>query len=330
MKIEINNNQIGGYFGFDLDDFGQFPYPQAITYNSARSAFFDLIQQSKIQKIWIPKYICNSMLEPLRILKVEVIFYDLNTDFSPCIPRKLKEDEYLLYVNYFGICSSIQIDILTIYPKERVIFDHSQAFYVAPLDCLATIYSPRKFLPVAEGGLLITNITNVPQYSNHNNIGDNIKQYEHIFIRCLSDANKGYSTFTLNESKFDKCNPIDMSNITKLLLNNFNYQKMQELRLENFRYLHSHLKHLNQLSLDLQHIKSPLTYPLMIGVNLSKQLSSRNIYIPTYWVDSLTRIEINSFEAKLVNNVTHLVCDQRYSQQQMDTQISILKEIYEY
>lgn len=325
-----NQTEIGGYFGFDLNDFGQFPYPEAITYNSARSAFFDLLQQSKIKKIWVPKYICDSMIEPLRILKVEVIFYDLNTDFSPCIAQKLKEDEYLLYVNYFGICSSIQTDILANYPKERVIFDHSQAFYVAPLDCLATIYSPRKFLPVAEGGLLITNIISTPRYLGRNNIEDEIKQYKHTLIRYLSDATEGYSIFKFNESKFNKCNPIDMSNITKLLLNNFNYKKIRDLRLENFKYLHFHLKHLNQISLDLEHIKSPLTYPLMIGFNFSKQLSSRNVYTPTYWVDSLSRVESNSFEAKLVNNVTHLVCDQRYSKQQMDTQISILKEIYEY
>lgn len=330
MKVAISNNQIGGYFGFEIEDIGQFPYTEAITYSSARSAFFDLIQQSKIKKIWAPKYICDSMLAPLRILNVEVIFYDLNTDFSPCIPQELHKDEYLLYVNYFGICSSIQIDILTKYPKERIIFDHSQAFYVAPLDCLATVYSPRKFVPVAEGGLLITNVINKPQYLERNCVKNAIEQYEHVFTRCLSNARKGYSIFKLNESKLNSCIPMDMSNITKLLLNNFNYKKIQESRLENFRYLHSHLKHLNQINLDPDDINSPLTYPLMIGFNFSTQLSSSEIYSPTYWTDCLPRVKNNSFEASLVNSVTHLICDQRYSKEHMDTQISILKDIYEY
>ena len=41
--------EIGGYFEFNLPSLGQFPYLQASKYISARSAFFDLLDQNKIK-----------------------------------------------------------------------------------------------------------------------------------------------------------------------------------------------------------------------------------------------------------------------------------------
>ena len=69
-----NHREIGGYMGFDLNNLNQFPYHNARKYNSARSAFLDLLQNLKVESIWVPKFICDTMLKPLEILKINIKF----------------------------------------------------------------------------------------------------------------------------------------------------------------------------------------------------------------------------------------------------------------
>ena len=92
MQLELA--EIGGYFEFSLSNSAQFPYPNAFKYHSARSAFYDLIKKSKIKKIWIPRFICDSMLEPLKLLNVEVLFY-------PCFARKIKQRSIFILCKLF-------------------------------------------------------------------------------------------------------------------------------------------------------------------------------------------------------------------------------------
>lgn len=321
----MSNKEIGGFFEFGLSNSGQFPYPNALKYSSARSAFYDLIKQKQIKKIWIPKFICNSMIEPLKLLRIDILYYDLTDTFFPSLPKSLKNDEYLLYVNYFGICTSVQIKLLNLYPRDKLIFDHSQAFFLAPLDCLATIYSPRKFLAVAEGGLLETALDINPEY-HLREANEMLDQYQHGLIRCLTHASNAYPQFKKSESKFNDCLPKEISPITQNILQSFNYVEIKKKRLENFRYLHEQLGDFNQLKISLDQIDSPLTYPLMMHKNAVDYLISKKIYIPTYWLDSLDRVELDSFESKLISNTTHLICDQRYSIMDMKNQVDKLKE----
>ncbi|WP_201615691.1 hypothetical protein [Psychrobacter urativorans] len=321
-----NQVEIGGYFEFDLPNLGHFPYPDAIKYNSAQSAFFDLLNQTNIKKIWMPKFICDSMIRPLRKLGIDVQYYDLEQDFYPKLPNDLKEDEYLFYVNYFGLCTSLQKKLLSNYSHKKIIFDHSQAFFIPPFECLGTIYSPRKFLPVAEGGLLISKVLVAAQYSTSRDIAEMIHQYQHCFVRRLSNAPEAYETFKYNEMLLSNGKPKKMSGITEDLLNSLDYPSFKEIRLSNFRFLHSQLKEINQLQIGFEDIESPLTYPLLLDVNISSQLIKNKIFTPTYWLDSLERVVVDSFEYDFISNTTHLICDQRYSLREMQIQINMVKE----
>lgn len=323
MQLELA--EIGGYFEFSLSNSAQFPYPNAFKYHSARSAFYDLIKKSKIKKIWIPRFICDSMLEPLKLLNVEVLFYNLQANFFPVLPEKLNKDEYLFYVNYFGICGAIQKELLNLYPSQQVIFDHAQAFFVQPLNCFATLYSPRKFLPVAEGGLLITEQNFEPTYYSRN-IDEMVQHYQHLLIRRLTNANLAYEKFKKSENAFNDCLPKRLSGITEEILNSLNYVSFKEKRLENFKFLHDKLGRFNQLQINLDQLESPLTYPFLLNDEISDCLISAKVYTPTYWADSLARVGVNSFEHKLVSSVSHLICDQRYSIEEMQHQVDIIQD----
>ena len=323
--MDFSHDEIGGFFEFGLSRLNQFPYPIAMQYNSARSAFYDLLKNTFIEKLWIPRFICDSMIEPLNLLGVEICFYDLNYDFSPILPEVLMPNEYLLYVNYFGLCTSVQRRILRKYSGKQIIFDHSQAFFVQPLDCYATVYSPRKFLPVAEGGLLVTNQNIVPEYYKRT-AEEMVKQYEHALLRSVSTATHAYNIFQHNEKAFEDCLPREISKITGQMLESFDYASFKEQRLKNFKLLHSQLGEFNQLKVNIEDIESPLTYPLLLDKKLSNMLIQSKIYTPTYWLDSLKRVTKDSFENNFISNVTHLICDQRYGEKEMQFQINKVQE----
>lgn len=320
-----NHREIGGYMGFDLNNLNQFPYHKSRKYNSARSAFLDLLQNLKVESIWVPKFICDTMLKPLEILKINIKFYDLDINFYPQIPSELEKNDYLLYVNYFGICTQNQEKLMSLYPCDKIIFDHSQAFFVEPFEGAHTIYSPRKFFAVADGGLLVTE-KDIKPVDASNQEDELIEQYKHLFIRCISCAQQGYMQFQKAETMLNDCIPKKISPITELILENINYLDVKERRLNNFKYLHSKLEEFNQLNICLENLESPLTYPFLSSRKHSEYLIKHKIYIPTYWNDCLTRVSSNSAEYQFVNGITHFVCDQRYSFQDMQYQIEKIQE----
>lgn len=317
------HKEIGGYMGFDLNNLNQFPYPSSRRYCSARAAFFDLLQNLDIESIWMPKYICDTMIKPLHMLKINIKFYDLDINFYPNIPIKLEDKDYLLYVNYFGLCTENQQQIVSLYPREKIIFDHSQAFFVKPFLGTHTIYSPRKFFAVADGGLLIT-AQYMDEVQNQKSEDELIQQYKHLFIRCINGAEQGYPQFQRAEDILSDCIPKKISPITDLILQNIDYAEIKEKRLNNFKYLHSKLAEVNQLKINLDELESPLTYPFLSKENFSKHLISHKVFVPTYWNDCLVRINEDSSEYQFVNKITHFVCDHRYDVEDMQFQIDVI------
>ena len=320
------HKEIGGYMGFDLNNLNQFPYPNSRKYSSARSAFLDLLRNLEIESIWMPKFICDTMLKPLEILKINIKFYDLDINFYPDIPFELEKNDYLLYVNYFGICTKNQEKLVSLYPRDKIIFDHSQAFFVEPFWGTHTIYSPRKFFAIADGGLLVTE-NDVRAVDTLHHEDELIEQYKHLFIRSISCAQQGYMQFQKAEAILNDCIPKKISPITELILKNINYSNFKERRLNNFEYLHSKLGKFNQLNICLEKLESPLTYPFLSNKKYSEYLIKHKIFIPTYWNDCLARISNNSVEYQFVNGITHLVCDHRYGIDDMQFQIDIIEKV---
>lgn len=320
-----DHKEIGGYFGFDLTSQNQFPYATAKKYCSARAAFYDLVQNIGVQTIWMPRFICDTMLKPLELLNIKIKFYDLDSNFFPQNLPSLNRNEFFFYVNYFGICVSNQKKLMEQYPLGRLIFDHSQAFFMKPFANVHTIYSPRKFLPVADGGLLVTDkyLSTTLDVKAPEEL---IQQYQHLFKRFINSAQDGYAQFQCAESSLNDCIPKKISPITEVILNNLDYASYKQKRMENFKFLHSKLSNFNQITLNLNEIESPLTYPFLWNERFSELLISKKIYVPTYWNDCLIRVQENSFEHTLIHNVTHLVCDHRYSLSDMQYQIDQIME----
>lgn len=310
----MKDKPIGGYFELELPSENPPIYANAHNFQSARSAFYALLLSLKPEKVWMPYYICDSMIAPLTAAGVEIGYYSLNSDFSIKNDIDLKKSEWLFYVNYFGICGSQQQKILEKYNCLQVVFDHSQAFFQKPLECLATIYSPRKFFGVPDGGLVITNQNiltpeDVDQAS--------ITRSAHLLKRLGSTPESGYSDFIESEKSLMELTPKKMSLFTQRILASIAYDNCRKKRNVNFKFIHNRLAEKNELShiIDIEDLNGPMIYPFLSNdPNLKKTLIENRIYVPTYWPECERHVCTKSYEKKLVAFLVPIPCDHRYTE----------------
>ena len=314
---------IGGYFGLDIPEGDGHPYNDAFKYQSARAAFYALLLAVKPERVWMPRYICNSMLAPLYKADIEICFYEIKQDFSIADDIVLQKNDLLLYVNYFGIYEQNQQNLLENYNSEQIIFDHSQAFFTPPKKCLATIYSPRKFFGVPDGGLLITDVNMpIPEKQDEASYDRSL----HLLKRFADSPEAGYQNFQRSESSLESFEPLRMSKLTERLLGGIDYQKVKKIRNRNFLYLHDQLKDRNKIVIDSDSIDGPMVYPfLQSDSDLKTHLITNRIFVSTYWPECLDRPGVTKAEVKLVQTLLPLPCDHRYDISDLTNILKIMK-----
>ena len=97
---------VGGYFELELPSIDGTPYQQALRYQSARAAFLALLRQSpNVKRVFMPYYICDAMLAPVKAAGKDICFYGLDERLAVNSQVTLGAGDLLLYVNYFGICT---------------------------------------------------------------------------------------------------------------------------------------------------------------------------------------------------------------------------------
>ena len=146
--------EIGGYFGLEPLISNEY-YKDLLALNTARNALLYILKARKIQKLYIPYYLCDSVSEMCNREGYKYEFYHINSGFLPVFEKALSDNEYLYIVNYYGQISYEQIKKLQAKYK-RIIIDNVQAFFQKPVQGIDTIYSCRKFFGVPDGAYLST------------------------------------------------------------------------------------------------------------------------------------------------------------------------------
>lgn len=311
---------IGGFLELELKEKNHY-YSDAIKLNTARNSIEYILRAKKYKKIYLPNYTCDSIIEPAKKLKIEYEFYSIDKNLEPVFDQKIKPGECILYINYFGLKDSF---IKKMVPQiDNLIIDNSQAFYTLPFKDTDTVYSPRKFFGVPDGGYLFTDM--FIDYSLETDTS--YSRLLPLLKRIDLGSEKAYKDYKAKEKKL-KYNKIKyMSKLTNELLKSIDYNKIRKKREENFAYLHSEFKEINELSylIDKNNLKGPMIYPLLVrNKQIRKQLIENKIFVATYWNDSLKRLKINDFERKLVDNLVALPIDQRYDFEELN---KIIKKV---
>lgn len=312
-------NSIGGYFGLELSKGKEF-HINAIRLNTGRNALEYVLRANSYKKIYLPFFTCNVLLEPIKKLNIQVVFYSINKSFEPIFDyAKIEHDEAFLYTNYFGLKDNFVKTLLKI--CKNLIIDNAQSFYSKPLENIDSFYSPRKFFGVSDGAYLYCN-------KKLNTILEedvSYERFEHLLRRIDSSAEEGYKAFLKNDKKLINQPIKKMSSLTHVLLDSINYNDCANVRKENFAYLHKHLKNSNLLEINLDAESVPLVYPYWSeDENLRKKLISHKIFTPIYWPNVLDWSKKDSLEYKITKEIVCLPIDQRYNKEDM---LKILKII---
>jgi hypothetical protein len=303
--------EIGGYFGLDQLVNNEY-YKNLLSLNTGRNALLYLFKMKNIQKLYIPYYLCNSVSYMLEKHEFDFEYYHIDADFNPIFNKKLCEDEYLYIVNYYGQLTNDKVIHLN-QKYGKIIIDNTHAFFQKPINGIDTIYSCRKFFGVPDGAYLSTNSV----LDEVMEIDISKDRMTHILGRFEGTASDYYSNFQENDASF-KFEPLKyMSKLTKNILGAIDYEKVKEIRDENYAYLESKLKKMNKLRLITP--EGAFAYPFYLesGVEIRKKLAAKKIYIPTLWPNVLVDTPESSLEYDYAANILPLPCDQRYCEDDM-------------
>lgn len=316
------NKEIGGYFELELPKVGQHYHPNALKLNSARNSFEYILKVLKPKKVYLPYFNCAVMLEPIKKTDICHEFYHIDKNLEIVNKISLQQDEYILYINYFGIKNKYVKTLIKKYGKY-VIIDNSQSFFTILPNKVLSIYSPRKFFGVPDGGYLAGELSSNLLLKHDKSIG----RISHLIGRIEETGNQYYSEFKKNDDSLSMQNIKRMSKITDILLGGLDYQDLLKIRNDNFLFLHEKLKNINELHIELKHINGPLIYPLLLKNDIKNILIQNKIYIATYWQEVLNIPKISHIEQYLTSHLLALPIDQRYNKNDMRRIVKIIKEI---
>lgn len=312
--------EIGGYFELELNRRGKEYHSKAIRLNSGRHCLEHVLRLKKYSKLFIPKYICDVIYEPLKRTEIPYENYALNENLEPVLSTKLESGDALLYVNYFGLFSHKIKKLNDTY--KNLIIDNSQAFFNYPPSGIDTFYSPRKFFGVPDGGYLYTTSIFEDKFGQD----ESYQRMKHLLKRIDKGAGFGYKDFKENSLHIARQPICKMSKLTQAILKGIHYSKIIKQRNLNFLYLHEHLNKINRLSINTDKLNGPMVYPLWLTSNeLRNKLINQRIYIPIYWPNVLQCTSKNSIEYDLAENLLSLPIDQRYNIKDMKYLIETLK-----
>ncbi len=299
--------EIGGYFELEC---GRFPHYHSKAYRlcSGSAGLRLIIRTLHITKLHVPEYTCPVVWDAVRTEKCECLFYQTGADFLPA--KNFPSEEYVLYNNYFGICSKQTRQLAEQHP--RIIIDNAQAFYM-PHCGIASLYSPHKFFGIPDGGFLSCNFPiKIPKkraISWH--------KCSHLLKRYDLGANAGYEDFKENGKKIQDDGISRMSLLTEALMGNIDYNQCKKKRIDNFLYLHEHLQNINHIRIQLSSEDVPMVYPLLLSQNnIRKKLIDAKVYVAQYWPG----IPYTKWL-----NILPLPIDQRYGKYEMDHILEIIK-----
>ena len=310
--------EIGGYIELDTYHLPML-HEDAIALNCGRNALAWLIRARKINRLWIPKLICDSVTGVCEREGISYSFYSIGMDFCPAQEVKLGEGEWFYFVNYY---SQFDNDRISEYVQKykRIIVDNAQSYFQRPIPGIDSIYTCRKYFGVPDGAFLYTDAMPAEEYLQD----ESLERMHFLLGRFEKSATEFYFEYVENNKRF-ATEPIkEMSRLTRNLLHGINYEEVVQIRKKNFEHLNKKLNCINQLKLQ----NGTFMYPLLIdnGMDVRKKMQERRIYIPMLWPLCGEPTIQNNLEQFMAENILPLPIDQRYGVEDMDYIALVLKK----
>lgn len=314
--------EIGGFL--ELEEYkGEEYYSNLIALNTARNALLYVIKTKKIEKLYIPTYICSAIIGVLERAQIKYVFYGIGRDFLPNFSGQIGENEAIYIVNYYGMLNCDNIKQLKS-EYGNIIVDNAHAFFAKPIEGIDTIYSCRKFFGVSDGAYLSTD-----RFIDENLETDvSYERMFHILGRYEKSAHEFYKEFRKVEESFDELPLMFMSKLTTNMMRKIDYLECRTKRTNNFISYNEGLKDINLLK--IRNIEGAYTYPLYLenAQELREKMIRERIYISLLWPNVTSGIDENDMALEYSKNILPLPCDQRMNAEDIERIIKFILSEY--
>lgn len=294
----------------------------------------DIRRNKSAEKVLMPSYCCESMIEPFVSLGIEVEFYQVS---SEGIDYPYDNDADIVFlIDFFGYENAENVAVAKC---------EKQAGKIIIYDATHKLDGNKKVQENADYSFCSYRkwfYCNYAEAVNHNGTFEEKKfltNKEYIALRNeAADAKKKYmegsaidkeiflKKFGVAEEKLDK----DYAGYAGEKVD-FDSERIISSRRKNAAYLIEELKKIPQIKLWREKVDkndTPLFVPVLVEESvrndLRRKLIDEKIYCPVHWPLS----EYHTKTGKLYDMELSLVCDQRYDISDMQRMVKVIKDYF--
>jgi dTDP-4-amino-4,6-dideoxygalactose transaminase len=335
---------IGGIFGLAIDTGAGFssppfliePYLLLATARSAFSLLHDTLQPAQI---WLPSYLCDVVLTAVAARAASIRFYQVDEHLRVADDRWIESvghGDLVVFVDYFGFSEWSEVGAAVRARGAWVVEDACQALLNDAYSAHShyVVLSPRKFVGVADGGILLVRGTApVPSVTTAGPPAEWwLQAFDAATLRAAFDRHGGnrrwFELFQQAEAAAPT-EPVVMSELSRLILRaRIDYHHAASRRRSNYAYLAAHLSDVAMFP-DLPAGVAPVGFPVRLRDRdlVRQRLFDTHIYPPVHW--HLAGVVPDEFSEshRLSREIMTLPCDQRYDHTDMKRMIDRLRSM---
>jgi hypothetical protein len=282
-----------------------------------------VVRAARPARVHLPHYTCHSVKKTLTECGADVRFYSLSDDLLPRIDA-LKSGDLVIVNNYFGLMADRAS--LRCWLRDRTdvirLVDNTHSIGCAnQFEGETSFVSPRKFLPLTDGGILFDPSHLVGDDSMPADV-DNSWQRAGWLFRAIDEGgrNASYAEYLAFRQSLQNLPYARMSRVTRHLLGIHDLRAVLEQRCANYKRLQQRLA-AHPLFADFeptaQH--SPIGFAVRVADARAAQqrLGRERIYAVRYWPELSEDTALNGVERELLDHVLILPIGDTLTDQQV-------------
>lgn len=309
-------------------------------FNTGRSAIEAILKALEIEKIWLPSFICNSVIDAVKRSGCEICYYPVNThlevDINFFAQNGIDSGDVFYVMEYFGLTISEEVlsFIEDIHHKGVIVFeDITMSLLSSNPESFAfgdyVLGSIRKWIPIPDGAFLASK-HNLPEMPKENAAYDYTLYYfvaqimkwhylknpdvydKNVFLEF---SNKGIQSL-FSDYRIRRMSDIALS----LMQNEENWEKHVTRRRSNYEKLYELLKQIPQIRLLNKCEEGMIPMGMFILTEnrdgLLNHLIESDIYCNVHWRQN-EATELFDGSAYLARHCITIPCDYRYDNEAM-------------
>lgn len=304
----------------------------AYGFRNARSALRHILTSLQPARLWLPAYSCADILQAALGLKLPILFFPASPGLHPetgFLRNALKAHDAVLGINYFGRpADAAWRRLVQDRPDVVWVEDCAQSAETGAAHCSGLrIFSPRKILGVADGGLLVDTDGVLPAPVLRT--GSSALLRHPYLLRRSDPADRDNETWFRAFQRAEAAMTISdcaMTTLSTTALQRIELASITEPRIRNYAILNEGLAQFALFS-EPTPVWAPLGFPMRSdrAGALCAKLAEHRIYAPRHW-QTLATPKPPTIEHDLSRHILTLPCDQRYGESDMERVVRVVRD----